>query len=222
MRKIILLAMALPIGGFAAMLLAQAATPPKPPMTFFVTSTGSGHGGNLGGLAGADAICRARAAAAGAGNRTWRAYLSTQGPGAVNARDRIGRGPWHSFGGIQIAADLAELHGDTFVLARKGNLVSRRSAVTEKGETISSGDAGSPNSHDILTGSQMDGRAYIDAADHTCRNWTSESDGSAQVGHHDRAGNTSISWNSAHPSQGCSTEALRKTGSDGRLYCFAP
>lgn len=223
MRKINWLTMLTPIAGVAActgLVFAQNA-PSKPPMTFFVTSVGSGKGANLGGLAGADAICQARAQAVGSGNRIWRAYLSTQGSGAVNARDRIGRGPWHNINGLQIAADLADLHGDTLELARKGNLISRRSALTEKGEPISGGDSG-PNRHDILTGSRLDGTAYKTQDDHTCRNWTSDTDGAARVGHHDRASGLSISWNSAHLSEGCGPNDLPKTGGDGLFYCFAP
>ncbi len=223
MRKIIWLTLLAPISGvagFTALVFAQNA-PPKPPMTFFVTSVGSGKGGNLGGLKGADAICQARAESAGAGNRTWHAYLSTQGPDAVNARDRIGPGPWHNINGLRIAADLADLHGDTLELARKGNLVSRRSALSEKGERISGGESG-PNRHDILTGSRLDGTAYTSEDDHTCRNWTSETDGAARVGHHDRASGLSISWNSAHLSEGCSPTDLPTTGGDGLFYCFAP
>lgn len=220
MRVFVLLAIVASIASSAALLLAQS-TAPKPPMSFFVTSTGSGHGANLGGLEGADQICQARAQVAGAGDRTWRAYLSTQGEGAVNARDRIGKGPWYNFDGLRIAADLADLHGDTLALAQKGNLISRRGSRTENGEPISGGENG-PNRHDILTGSQLDGRAYTDDADHTCSNWTSQTHGSARVGHHDRSSGTSISWNSAHASQGCSPDDLKSTGGDGLLYCFAP
>ena len=194
------------------------ATPP--PMTFFITSTPIGKGGNLGGLAGADAHCQALATAAGAGGRTWRAYLSTQGPNAVNARDRIGKGPWHNVKGQSVARDLEHLHGDTLELARLGNTLTRVTALSEKGEPIK-GAGESPNQHDILTGTQPDGRAYTDSADHTCNNWTSEDAGSAQVGHHDRAGGPNISWNSVHASKGCSQQALVGTGGAGLLYCFA-
>lgn len=200
-----------------------AARPPAPaqPMSFFVTSRSLGKGGNLGGLAGADAHCQALAAAAGAGDRTWHAYLSTQGPGAVSARDRIGEGPWYSAKGQRIAQNQAELHGDTLDLARLGNSVTRVTAISEKGEPIN-GVGASPNQHDMLTGSQPDGRAYTDAADHTCHNWTSDGEGTAQLGHNDRAGGTNTSWNSTHPSRGCSQENLVSTGGAGLFYCFAP
>jgi hypothetical protein len=194
-----------------------------PPMSFFVTSVGMGKGANLGGLAGADQHCQMLASAVGAGDRTWRAYLSTQarnGQPAVNARDRIGTGPWYNAAGQQIAADLASLHGDTAELARAGNLITKRNAVTEKNTPVN-GVGDNPNMHDILTGSTTDGRAFTDNADHTCNNWTSESpDGSAQVGHFDRNGG-GISWNSAHPSRGCSQANLVATGGAGLFYCFA-
>jgi hypothetical protein len=192
------------------------------PMTFFVTSTGVGDGANLGGLAGADAHCQKLAAAAGAGNRTWRAYLSTSasdGKPAVNARDRIGQGPWHNAKGTTVARDLAQLHGDTLDLARTGNLITKNNAINEKGGLLN-GVGDNPNTHDILTGSQPDGRAYTDAADHTCKNWTSNGEGTAQLGHHDRNGG-GISWNSAHPSRGCSQANLVATGGAGLFYCFA-
>ena len=179
-------------------------------MTFFVTSVGSGSGANLGGLAGADKHCQTLAAATGAGNRTWRAYVSTQGAGAVNARDRIGKGPWVNVKGVQIAANVDELHG------AKNNLTAE-TALTEKG--------GSPSRHDILTGSQMNGMAFADSMDHTCNNWTSSTTGSASLGHYDRRGLSDTeqarSWNSSHPSKGCSQDDLRGTGGDGLLYCFA-
>jgi len=194
----------------------------RAPMTFFVTSTGTGNGANLGGLAGADAHCQKLAGAAGAGDKTWRAYLSTQasdGKPAVNARDRIGQGPWHNAKGAQIAKDLAELHGDNLDAARKGNLVTKNNALTEKGELVN-GVGDKPNMHDILTGTQADGRAFTDSADRTCKNWTSGGEGIAQVGHHDRNGG-GISWNSVHPSRGCSQENLVGTGGAGLFYCFA-
>jgi hypothetical protein len=200
---------------------------PPPPMSFFITSTPIGKGGNLGGLAGADAHCQTLATAAGAGNRTWRAYLSTQGAGAVNARDRIGKGPWVNVKGGSVARDLEHLHGDTLDLARMGNTLTRATALTEKGEQVPGppfpgGPTPAPaNTHDILTGSQLDGRAYTDGADHTCNNWTSEDAGAAQVGHHDRTGGPGISWNSVHASKGCSQQALIGTGGVGLLYCFA-
>jgi hypothetical protein len=189
-------------------------------MTFFVTSVPIGKGGNLGGLAGADAHCQALATAAGAGGRTWRAYLSTQGANAVNARDRIGKGPWHNVKGQQSARDLEHLHGDTLELARLGNTLTRVTALSEKGEPVK-GVGDQPNQHDILTGSQPDGRAYTDSADHTCNNWTSEDAGSAQVGHHDRTGGPNVSWNSVHATKGCSQQALVGTGGAGLFYCFA-
>lgn len=188
-------------------------------MTFFVTSANPGQGANLGGLAGADAHCRSLALAAGAGNRDWRAYLSTSataGSPAVNARDRIGRGPWRNAKGEVIAQDVPSLHGDA-------NRLTKETALTERGEVMS-GRGDNPNNHDILTGSQPDGTAFPDSADHTCGNWTSSADGagSAQVGHHDRqgGGERPTSWNSAHGSRGCSQENLRSTGGDGLFYCF--
>jgi hypothetical protein len=187
-------------------------------MTFFITSAGPGNGANLGGLAGADAHCQKLAAAAGAGNRTWRAYLSTSASGEQkpgNAKDRIGAGPWHNAKGVQVAASVAELHGE------KNNL-TKETQLNEKGEVVN-GRGDTPNRHDILTGSQLDGSAFTDGADHTCQNWTASGDGSAQVGHHDRqgGGQNPTSWNSAHASRGCSQENLRGTGGDGLFYCFA-
>lgn len=182
-----------------------------------------GNGANLGGLEGADAHCQKLAAAAGAGDRTWRAYLSTQavdGKPAVNARDRIGNGPWHNFRGTMVARDQAHLHGDTLDLARLGNLITKNNAVNEKGELVN-GVGDKPNMHDILTGSTPDGRAYTDSADHTCKNWTSGGEGTVQLGHHDRNGG-GISWNSTHPSRGCSQENLVATGGAGLFYCFSP
>ena len=196
---------------------------PKQPMTFFVTSVGLGNGANLGGLAGADKHCQQLAEAVGAGSRTWRAYLSTSatdGQPAVNARDRIGSGPWHNARGGRVAQGLADLHGDTLDLARLGNTLTRATALSEKGEPIK-GVGDTPNQHDILTGTQPDGKAYSDGADHTCKNWTSNGDGSAQVGHHDRTGGPNTSWNSVHASRGCSQENLVSTGGAGLLYCFA-
>jgi hypothetical protein len=202
----------------------RGATAPPQPMGFFVTSVGVGDGAKLGGLAGADAHCQKLAAAVGAGNRTWHAYLSTQGPNAVNARDRIGNGPWYNQTGRgqPIAQNVAQLHGDTLDQARLGNNVSRSTVLTEKGTTIN-GVGDNPNQHDMLTGSQPDGRAYSDTADHTCNNWTSNADGSgsAQLGHFDRTGGGNTSWNSAHPSRGCSQPNLVSTGGAGYFYCFA-
>ncbi len=194
----------------------------KAPMTFFVTSAGMGSGANLGGLAGADAHCQKLAQAAGGGDRTWRAYLSTsasEGKPAVNARDRIGKGPWHNARGTMVARDLEHLHGDTLELARLGNLITKNNAVNEKGELVN-GVGDKPNMHDVLTGTQPDGRAYTDGTDHTCKNWTSNGEGTAQLGHHDRNGG-GISWNSVHPSRGCSQENLVSTGGSGLFYCFA-
>ena len=192
-----------------------------PPMSFFVTSVGKGDGANLGGLAGADAHCQALAKAAGRdGGMVWHAYLSTQGAGAVSARDRIGTGPWHNARGQVIAADLAVLHGDTIEQARIGNALGKQLALTEKGEIVN-GVGDKPNQHDILTGSTADGRAFSDAADHTCSNWTSNSTGSAQLGHSDKQGGGNSSWNATHPSRGCSQDNLIATGGAGLFYCFA-
>ena len=190
-------------------------------MTFFLTSVGPGNGADLGGLAGADRHCRELAEAAGAGDHTWRAYLSTRASGgaaAVNARDRIGQGPWQNAEGVVIARDLDELHGD--------NNLDKDTALTERGEVVN-GRGDTPNRHDILTGSQPDGTAFAAGEDRTCGNWTlSGAEGAAMVGHHDRQGlrddAPSRSWNSSHPSRGgCSQEALRGTGGDGLFYCFA-
>jgi hypothetical protein len=186
-------------------------------MTFFVTSTNSGKGADLGGLRGADQLCQSLAKAAGAGKHTWHAYLSTQGDKAVNARDRIGKGPWKNAKGVVIAKSVADLHSP------KNNL-TKETALNEKGEMVN-GRTEKPNMHDILTGSQADGRAFPAGEDRTCGNWTKSGDGSAMLGHHDRMGlrddDASKSWNSSHPSRGCSDEALKATGGDGRLYCFA-
>lgn len=197
---------------------------PAQPMSFFVTSEGAGKGADLGGLLGADAHCQKLAEAAGAGNKVWRAYLSTQaanGQPALNARDRIGSGPWYNVRGVLVAKDVAHLHGDTLDAARLGNNLSRTTALTEKNESVK-GAGDKPNEHDILTGSQPDGRAFTDAADHTCKNFTSSAaEGSAQVGHFDRTGGGNTSWNSAHGSRGCGQGNLVKTGGAGLLYCFA-
>lgn len=189
-------------------------------MSFFVTSAGPGKGANLGGLAGADAHCQKLAASVGAGAKTWKAYLSTQGEGAVNARDRIGKGPWVNAKGVTVAKDIAELHGD--------NKLTKQTALSEKGEPIN-GRGDTPNRHDILTGSQADGTAFPPDKDMTCKNWTSSAEGTAMVGHHDRIGlrddAPSKSWNASHPSRGpgggCAQTDLRGTGGDGLLYCFA-
>lgn len=190
-------------------------------MTFFVTSVGSGKGADLGGLEGADRHCQSLAQAAGAGQRTWRAYLSTQAMGgaqAINAKDRIGRGPWQNAKGVVIAKDVAELHGT--------NNLTKQTALTEKGEPVK-GRGDTPNQHDILTGSQPDGTAFAAGEDRTCGNWTrSGAEGAAMLGHHDRTGldesPPAKSWNASHLSRGgCSQDALRSTGGAGLLYCFA-
>ena len=199
-------------------------TVPRGEPSFFVTSRGL-NGGDLDGVAGADRHCLTLAAEAGLSARDWRAYLSTQTVGkeaAVNARDRIGQGPWFNVENIRIAIDLAHLHGDTVELARAGNLVSQGSALTESGERV--GGKGDPVlRHDILTGSRADGRAYDNEYDRTCRNWSySGPDGSAQIGHSDRDTiGLSISWNSAHQTIGCGIENLQATGGEGLFYCFA-
>lgn len=189
-------------------------------MSFFVTSVGPGKGADLGGLAGADRHCQQLAQTAGAGSKTWHAYLSTQGAGAVNARDRIGQGPWVNAKGVVIAKNVAELHG--------ANNLTKQTALTEKG-AVNNGRGDTPNRHDILTGSQPDGTAFSGDKDMTCKNWTSSTQGSAMLGHADRIGlrddDASKSWNSSHPSRGpeggCSQSDLRSTGGDGLLYCFA-
>ena len=188
---------------------AAAQQPPRPAVGFFITSSGSGTG-DLGGLAGADQRCQTLAKATGAGNRTWRAYVSTNGPGGVNARDRVGAGPWYNVKGVLIAQSVADLHSD------KAN-INNDTALDEQGRTINS--QGAPNRHDILTGSTTEGRA----TDMTCQNWTSSSAGAAMLGHHDRLarGAPGSPWNSSHASQGCSAENLRATGGAGLLYCFA-
>ena len=196
---------------------------PPPPMNFFVTSAPKGDGANYGGLAGADAHCQALGAAAGRGGVKWVAYLSTQGAGAVNARDRIGTGPWYNSRGGMIAANQADLHGDTIDLARLGNRVNKNTARNEKGD-VANGVGDMPNQHDMLTGSTADGRAFTDGMDHTCNNYTSNADGmgSVQLGHHDKTGGGNGSWNSVHASRGCSQPNLVATGGAGLLYCFAP
>jgi hypothetical protein len=189
-------------------------------MTFFITSAGPGNGGDLGGLDGADRHCQTLAQVAGAGGKTWRAYLSTQGANAVNAKDRIGRGPWQNAKGTVIAKDVAELHGT--------NNLTKQTALSEKGDPIN-GRGDTPNRHDILTGSQPDGTAFAGADDRTCGNWTKSGAGAAMVGHHDRMGLNeeppAKSWNSSHPSRGpdggCAQSDLRGTGGDGLFYCFA-
>ena len=210
----------------AIVLLAACATPPQTgPMSFFVRSAGSGQGADLGGLTGADALCQKLAASAGAGGKTWRAYLSVPptfasatAPAvpAVNARDRIGAGPWFNAKGVLIATDVAHLHN--------GNNLGKETALDERGNVVK-GRGDTPNEHDILTGSRADGTAFAPQTDTTCGAWTKSGDGSAVVGHHDRSGplpeNWAKSWNFSHQSAGCSQEALVRTGGSGRLYCFA-
>jgi len=185
--------------------------------SFFVTSQNPGKGADLGGLAGADAYCQSLAGSAGYGSRTWRAYLSTTGANPVNARDRIGKGPWYNVKGVQIAGSVDELHGT--------NQLAKETALTEKGDVVMGrGDA--VNLHDVLTGSTPDGRATVGGnQDTTCGNWTRSGEGSAIVGHHDRMGlrddAPSKSWNSSHATRGCGMDALKSTGGGGLLYCFA-
>jgi hypothetical protein len=185
---------------------------------FFITSKGVGRGGDLGGLAGADAHCQALAEAEGSGDHTWRAYLSTTATAtapAVNARDRIGKGPWYNAEGSLVAANLEQLHG-------RDSPISKETAVTERLDQVN-GVGDTPNTHDILTGSRPDGTAFESGDDFTCANWTSSAGGRAQVGHHDRKGEgpTASSWNSAHPSRGCRQDDLQSTGGAGLFYCFA-
>ena len=222
MRPVLaVLALSVTLGSY--LVLAQQPQTPPPPMNFFVTSVAKGDGANYGGLAGADAHCQMLAQAAGRGGAKWVAYLSTQGPGAVNARDRIGNGPWYNGRGAIIAMNQAELHGDAIEAARLGNRVNKNTARDEKGEMIK-GVGDMPNQHDMLTGSTADGRAFTDAMDHTCSNYTSNADGrgTVQLGHHDKTGGGSGSWNSVHASRGCSQPNLIATGGNGYLYCFAP
>jgi hypothetical protein len=193
-------------------------------VTFFVTSAGPGKGADLGGLDGADKLCQTLASSVGAGAKTWRAYLSTQaadGKPAVNARDRIGKGPWQNSKGVVIAKDVADLHSAT-------NNLTKQTSLSEKGDVIN-GRGDTPNRHDALTGSQADGTAFAAGEDRTCKNWTSSTQGAAMLGHIDRIGlrddDASKSWNSSHPSRGpdggCSQADLKSTGGDGLLYCFA-
>ncbi|MEZ5400893.1 MAG: hypothetical protein R2729_14580 [Bryobacteraceae bacterium] len=191
---------------------------PDKKMSFFITSEGSGKGANLGGLAGADAHCSALAKAAGASKTRWHAYLSQDAVGgkkAVNARDRIGKGPWYNYKGETVAKNVADLHSEN-------NKLGKQASLTEKG-TVVNGRGDQPNMHDILTGSQADGTAFTDGADHTCKNWTSDGEGTANLGHHDRQGGgpAPTSWNASHPSRGCSQDNLKATGGNGLFYCFA-
>jgi hypothetical protein len=203
---------------------AQPAPPQAPNMTFFVVSAGPGKGADLGGLEGADRACQTLAQGAGAGSKTWRAYLSTQAAGgaqAVNARDRIGTGPWQNFKGEVVAQNVDDLHSANNKLGMQGSLTERGTVIAGVGYT--------PNYHDVLTGSQPDGRAFAPGEDRTCGNWTSSTQGAAMVGHIDRKGlrddDASKSWNSSHPSRGpgggCSQSDLRGTGGNGLFYCFA-
>jgi hypothetical protein len=218
-RTLLLSAIAVTLAGAGAVLAAQA--PPAQPMSFFVTSTTPTGSGNLGGLAGADKICQDLAAAAGAGNKTWHAYLSQQAQGAlpqVNARGRIGAGPWYNAKGVMIAANVGDLHGDN---ARDRNNIQKANMLDEKG-TLIKGAGDMPNQHDILTGSDSDGRAFPGGLDTTCNNWTSDTDANhTMLGHADRTGGPNISWNSNHMSAGCSKDKLIMTGGAGHLYCFA-
>jgi hypothetical protein len=216
-----------PLAACLALFCAWPVAAQQATMSFFVTSAGPGKGADLGGLAGADAHCQKLAAAVGAGGKTWHAYLSTQGAGAVNARDRIGKGPWMNVKGVVVATSVDDLHSANNKLTKQNNL-------SEKGEVIN-GSGDKPNRHDILTGSQPDGTAFTDGKDHTCKNYTSSTQGAVMLGHNDRKGlNDSAamkSWNSSHdsreprdgsaPGQGCSQKALQGTGGDGLLYCFA-
>lgn len=224
MRSLKTLAGSVIVLGLMSAADAQQQPPQAPNMTFFVTSVGPGRGADLGGLEGADSYCQQLASRAGAGNKTWRAYLSTQasdGKPAINARDRIGTGPWQNFKGEIVAQNVDDLHSDH-------NKLAMETSLTENGRKIP-GVGFAPTRHDALTGSQADGRAFPAGEDRTCRNWTSSTQGSAMLGHIDRLGlrddPPSHSWNSAHPSRGpdggCSQNDLRSTGGDGLFYCFA-
>jgi hypothetical protein len=206
--------------GSALLAVAAAAAPAAAQQggtSFFITSAGLGKGGDLGGLEGADRHCQALAQGAGAAGKTWRAYLSTQGSGGVNAKDRIGKGPWANAKGVEIAASVAELHAET-------NKINKETALDEKGMTVK-GRGDTPNQHDILTGSQRDGTAMAGPEDHTCSNWTSSADGQggARVGHHDLTGNPQgiNFWNFSHTTPGCAPANLQRVGGAGLFYCFA-
>ena len=198
-----------------AVVMAVPAATQSSNMSFFITSTGPGDGANIGGLEGADAHCSMLAEAAGAGSKTWRAYLSTTGPDGVNARDRIGSGPWFNQAGVEIASDVDNLHSDS-------NNLTKETQLNEMGQVVN-GRGDDPNMHDILTGSQLDGTAAAGSDDTTCNNWMSNGEGSAFVGHHDRQGGGAnpTSWNSAHGSRGCGQADLQGTGGNGFYYCFA-
>ena len=205
--------------GAVSVLAACGAMMTKSDMTFFVSSTGSGKGADLGGLAGADRLCSSLASAAGSSGHTWRAYLSTIAAGGTpgsNARDRIGPGPWRNAKGVVVAQTVTELHG--------ANKLNKQTALTEKGEVVN-GRGDTPTMHDVLTGSQPDGTAIAGNVDTTCGNWTRSGEGAAMVGHSDRTGLDETapakSWNSSHQSRGCSWDALKATGGDARIYCFA-
>lgn len=213
MKRLLYSATAVALLSYSALQFAQDAK-----MSFFLTSVGSGDGANLGGLAGADQHCQNLGAAAGEGSSEWRAYLSTQTDGGkadVNARDRIGAGPWYNAKGVMVAKNIDDLHSDSTQLGKENTL-------NEKGEQVN-GFGDTPNTHDILTGSNLDGTAFSDGTNLTCNNWASNGEGSAQVGHHDRVGGGANpnSWNSAHGSRGCSQENLQGTGGNGYFYCFA-
>jgi hypothetical protein len=225
MRRTFIALKTVALAGLLAACASGPQTPATGPMGFFITSVGTGNGANLGGLAGADAHCQKLAAAAGAGGRTWRAYLSVPGsfPSAAasavqgtHARDRIGTGPWYNAKGALVARDVAHLHN--------GNLISKTTALDERGNPIK-GRGETPNEHDMLTGSRADGTAFAPQTDTTCKGWTSSSDGSAIVGHHDLVGplndNWSKSWNFSHQTAGCSQQQLVSTGGAGKFYCFA-
>lgn len=215
MRKSVLIVL---LSGVGACAVPMQSGTGAPRTSFFITSHGTGRGADLGGLAGADAHCRELASAVGVSSGAWRAYLSANATAAgagINARDRIGSGPWYNSKGVRVATNVVELHGESNGLGKTGSLDERGQIVNGRGDT--------PNRHDILTGSQLDGTAFPDTADHTCANWTSSNAGTAQVGHFDRqgGGTNPTSWNSAHPSRGCSQENLKASGGDGLFYCFS-
>ena len=208
---------AAPLAACLALLCSAPVQAQQAAMSFFVTSTSIGKGADLGGLAGADKHCQDLAKTAGAGAKTWHAYLSTQGDGAVNARDRIGKGPWQNAKGVVIATSVTDLHSDN-------SKMSKETDLSEKGEVIN-GFGDKPNRHDVLTGSQSDGTAFPPDKDMTCKNYTSSTEGSVMLGHSDQNGPATFptvkSWNAAHGSRGCSQPGLFSTGGDGLLYCFA-
>jgi hypothetical protein len=219
-KRVIVSAIAITLLGSAAVLAQGQGQQPQHPMSFFIASTVPGTG-NLGGLAGADRICQNLAAAVGAGNRTWHAYLSQQQQGAepaINARNRIGPGPWYNAKGVLVASSVADLHGD---VARDRNNIQKTTALDEHGNMVK-GFGDMPNEHDMLTGSDPDGRAYPAGLDTTCNNWTSDgADHKAMLGHSDRSGGGNTSWNAAHLSRSCSKADLIATGGAGHFYCFA-